>query len=301
MSNCKDKINSTCGKITNARCVDYEGKLSSCTELNAECRSHNVHEVLEDVSEQLTLACEALDMTKVIHECLQEEYGEGELPTLPEILTMLSKKVCELMGENGGECHSAFSAPISCMGLNYSCLVDECGVEAAPKDLKELLQMLIDLGCAGGGGVTPVNKMTFYEEHVEEVAIKRPPVPSTYFLPTGYNGITYLNSSTGPQKIEVHVSYNLKAEYDVGSENTESVSSAIIRTSTSNVDTPEYEFSGEYSRTDLETKTEIPHSVNYFKVLTIGAGERVSLKFRVFDSTGAKTKLKRAQILVKEL
>ena len=144
MSNCKDKISYTCGKRTNARCVDYEGKLSECTELDAGCRIHTVHEVLEDVGEQLTSHCNDLDMTKVEKDCLELDSAE---PKLPEVLTAVISKLCAIGEQVEGECHPVFTAPIACVGLDYGCLVDECGVEAAPTNLKELLQIMINQIC----------------------------------------------------------------------------------------------------------------------------------------------------------
>ena len=148
MSNCNDKIEYTCGKKVNARCSDYEGDLSSCSDLNPDCNSHSVHDVLNDINSQLSTVCSQLDMTAVDNGCITYE-GEGT-PTLPEILSKLSSLICTIQDQlpAEGECNSVYSDPIDCAGLDYSCLVDECGAEANPQNLTELLQIMITQICA---------------------------------------------------------------------------------------------------------------------------------------------------------
>lgn len=141
MSNCKDKIKYTCAKRANARCVDYEGEISECTGLDSECSIHTVHEVLEDNNKQLTKICSELDLSGVDRRCLEFEVEE---PKLPDFIGTIIAKVCE---EKEVECSVFLDTPIDCMELDYKCLVDECGVEAAPSNIKELLQLLIDRIC----------------------------------------------------------------------------------------------------------------------------------------------------------
>ena len=157
MSNCKDKISYTCGKRVNARCVDYEGDLSECTELDKDCGIHTVHEVLEDVAERLTDICDDLDMTNVEMGCLELEATE---PKLPEVLSAVIAKLCETQE---GDCNLIFNTPIECANFDYGCLVDECGAGIAPGNLKELLQTMINQSCdcCDGGGVTPTPESVY--------------------------------------------------------------------------------------------------------------------------------------------
>jgi hypothetical protein len=142
---CKDTLSYTCGKKVNARCVDYEGDLSDCTELNEDCKVHTLHDTLEDMNEQLTNLCEKVDITGLSGECVDF----GLVVTIKGALQTLTNKLCELEGRlpEEGACDPTFSADIACAELNYNCLVDACGVDAAPQDLKELLQIMIDQIC----------------------------------------------------------------------------------------------------------------------------------------------------------
>src|SRR5690554_818851 len=142
MSNCKDKIGYTCSKRVNSRCVDYEGEISECSELDSECRIHTVHEVLEDSSRQLTKVCSELDLSEVDKGCLQ---FETEDPKLPEVIGGIINKLCE---EQDTNCDMYLNTPIACMELDYGCLVDECGEAAAPQNIKELFQLLINQICS---------------------------------------------------------------------------------------------------------------------------------------------------------
>ena len=141
MSNCKDRIKYTCSKRINSRCVDYEGEISECSELDSECRIHTVHEVLEDTSRQLTKVCSELDLSEVDKGCLQ---FETEDPKLPEVIGGIINKLCEVKEEN---CDIYLNTPIGCLELDYRCLVDECGAEANPQNLKDLLQLMINQIC----------------------------------------------------------------------------------------------------------------------------------------------------------
>jgi hypothetical protein len=86
-------------------------------------------------------------MTKVDNGCI--EYEGEDTPTLPEILSKLSALICEIQDQlpEEGSCNSVYTDPIECAGIDYSCLVDECGAEAAPENLAELLQIMITQIC----------------------------------------------------------------------------------------------------------------------------------------------------------
>jgi len=148
MGNCKDKIEYSCGKKVNARCVDYEGNLSECTDLG-DCPSQNLHNVLEDMNRQLTEHCNNLNLDNSDVDCL---YTPGVRPTdltLPELLTSMSTMICQIRDSlpSDGDCNSVYTDPIDCANLDYKCLLDECGDSAAPQNLTELLQLMINQIC----------------------------------------------------------------------------------------------------------------------------------------------------------
>lgn len=325
MSNCNDKLKYTCGKITNARCVDYEGDLSNCTDLDKDCRVHTLHEVIEDVNEQLTKHCAELDMSGVDKGCLEGLDSESKLPKV------LSKVIAKLCETKEGDCNLIFNTPIDCAELDYGCLVDDCGVDIAPKNLKELLQSMINQGCecCEGGGGPAVSKMYFYKEKVEtkDVYSNLQVIDDKYSFINGYQELEYENTKTTPMTVEVHISYNFsKVMPGPGITSYNSLRSAIVKTVTG-VDTVQYEKEGtestrigyvNYSTNDFfppesieRVKTtpggfdtsvaildETYGNVSYFKVLTLQPSEKVSLKFGIEETV---VSIISAQILVKEL
>lgn len=146
MGNCNDKIEYTCGKKVNARCVDYEGKHSECTNLT-ECSSRSVHTTLEDIADQLTDLCNKVDTSGLSDSCLTYDESDGEQVRIVDILNKLQEEVCALKDivEAEEACPSIFTQDISCLGLDYNCLADPCGVQ--PQNLAELLQLIINQAC----------------------------------------------------------------------------------------------------------------------------------------------------------
>lgn len=211
MSNCKDKISYTCGKRVNARCVDYEGDLSECTELDKDCGIHTVHEVLEDVAKRLTDICDDLDMTNVEMDCLELEATE---PKLPEVLSAVIAKLCETQE---GDCNLIFNTPIECANFDYGCLVDECGVDIAPSNLKELLQTMINHSCecCDGGGETPpapeniYGRVLSYRSHANDYAI---PLRNWASGSTGYLADMTHTITTGSGLYEIYIETSVSAD-----------------------------------------------------------------------------------------
>lgn len=358
---CEIDFDNTCMGEQNARCVTYQGDLSECTELNTECRTHTAHEVIEDISTQLTKFCQDLDMSNVTMDCF--DFG-AVVPTLPELLTSIISKQCT---PDELACDTVFNMPILCAELDYKCLYDECGNVLEPQNLKELFQSLINKSCEQGESPTipttiveagnnitvdttvegdtttytvnalmpePVSKATFYQEVISDIDISDTiPTPTgVFFFPTGYNTLEYENVSTSTKLVEVHVSYETEnaSPIEPATSSYNDVESAIIKTSTGGADTIQYRGGGMTSISvfgydvqdgqyisDVSTEQvkstpgnhtvipsfnviSMPLNTSYFKVLTLSAGEKVSLKFNYKDET-VGSRLKRAQILVKEL
>ncbi len=144
-----NKIDNTCGKKINARCVDYEGEINDCSSLeDKDCLS--IHETTEDIYKQIEDLKECLDLSSLGKNCL--EYGEEcEDLKINKVLLKLEEKVCELCEaiptpqSDPNYCNPIFEQDLSCLELDYKCLTDPCNNEI--KTLKQLLQALIDKNC----------------------------------------------------------------------------------------------------------------------------------------------------------
>lgn len=144
--NCGDKIGA-CLKKTNARCVTYEGKHSECSELDC-CDRPSVHDTLEDMSDQFSAICSAIDTAGLGDLCLEYDgTGEEGEVLVKDVLLKLEQTVCDLKEniQEEGECNPIFNQDITCAGLDLSCLVDECGEQ--PSTFKEVLQIMINEIC----------------------------------------------------------------------------------------------------------------------------------------------------------
>jgi hypothetical protein len=191
-----------------------------------------------------------------------------------------------------------------------------------------------DPGSIGPIGPTPVvaAKLNFYEEKISAVNVKDMASPNIYGFPTGYNTLTYTNTSGVSKDFIVHAAYDHKAEINSNNQKIENwVDGAIVKT-VSAVDTVEY---GNVDRIDVEASlfdgllvgdainiatpapnnvtTAAPNPVEFrfityehaknvamFKKVTLLNGESVSLKFKTKDNT-TPSQLLRAQIFVQEL
>lgn len=134
----------TCGgKKMNARCVDYEGKVSKCSGTEDKCKKRTVHEVLEDNSQHLTEICRQLDMSDLTPGCLEVEVSK---PEVKDYMQAIIDKLCD----SKFDCEKLFNTSLECSGLDYKCFVNECEEEFKPSNLTELFQMLIDRSCNNG-------------------------------------------------------------------------------------------------------------------------------------------------------
>lgn len=139
-----DKIEDTCGKKINSRCVDYEGEVNSQSELEQEgCL--NLHETTEDIYDQLEDIQTSIDLSDFKEDCIEYEQ-EGETLKVNEVLKGLQDKVCELAETEEG-CHPIFDADITCLGLDLDCLsTDPCGDPITT--FKQLIQAMITQACS---------------------------------------------------------------------------------------------------------------------------------------------------------
>ena len=141
------KIEDTCGKKINARCVDYEGPINEQSELDAEdCL--DVADTTEDIYNQLEDIQNSIDLSNLGEDCITYEQA-GDNLLVSEALIGLEQKICELSGvtdpENPG-CHPIFDADISCLNLDLGCLTTPCDTPITT--FKELIQALITQSCA---------------------------------------------------------------------------------------------------------------------------------------------------------
>jgi hypothetical protein len=180
-------------------------------------------------------------------------------------------------------------------------------------------------------------KINFYQETIGEVQVALSPVPNVgvYHFPTGYNNLTYTNTSGATKTFAVHVSYEVASlsgmSIIANDNNLKNWVDAAIVTTVLAVDTVEYEA---YSRLDLsgslydgigggsevnfvtaEKVVTTPSlnnvefrfgnglmtdTVSFFKMVTLNNNETVSLKFKTL-SVITNSALFKAQILVQEL
>jgi len=149
---CRDKIKDRCLKKVNATCVDYEGALSSETNLDPlDC--HTVEEVLEDMNDQLDDIYEQIDLDGIDESCIDfQEEETGKIKVKEAILALTSKlkdimehvgMSCDNCPECEPSCNPIFTEDITCLGLDFGCLVDPCGNQYTT--LKDVLQGIIDV------------------------------------------------------------------------------------------------------------------------------------------------------------
>ena len=136
---CKDKILYTCGTRLNARCVDYEGIISECSELGT-CDKYRLHDVIEDTQSILTRHCNFLDVSDVDPECADLSAE----PSLSGYLNDLYAKVCSMGAQIP---NTLCDMDITCLNLDYKCLLDDPCNEGKPSNPSELFQLLIDQIC----------------------------------------------------------------------------------------------------------------------------------------------------------
>lgn len=144
---CGDKLKYTCGKRTNAKCVDYEGDLHNETSLES-CDCYNVEEVIEDINGTINDITNAIDLADLGGLCITYPLTDGKI-LVKDALKKIEEKLCELADAvelDPPDCPTIFSQDISCLGLDYECLTDACDNDIT--NLGELLQALITQVCA---------------------------------------------------------------------------------------------------------------------------------------------------------
>ena len=143
-----DKIEDTCGKKINARCVKYEGEINEQSSLE-EDDCLNVHNTTEDIYEQLEDIQCSIDLSALGDKCIDYTQKDEDKLKVAEALLGLEEKLCEIVGEVApveGACHPVFDADITCVGLDLECLeLDPC--DNPITTFKDLLQALITKVC----------------------------------------------------------------------------------------------------------------------------------------------------------
>jgi hypothetical protein len=180
-------------------------------------------------------------------------------------------------------------------------------------------------------GRTP--KLYYYDESIVPINLVSDPafVDLTYFMPTGYTGLTYTNTSGVTKDFLVKVSYDTVSKYDVtgsfaqpaignwvdgaitknnaaaiyqvagftqiGAFLVDNVTNTIITPLTPEkvVTTP----SGNAVTTTVGNSAIIPRNVSFFKVVSLGNAESVQLKFRA--KSGNRADLLQAQFFIEEI
>ena len=144
MGNCNNRISSTCGKKINAKCVDYEGDFHNESNLDT-CDYPNMEDVIEDINVTLNEITDALDTSGLGDSCITYTEVGGKI-TIKEALLRLEEKICSLSSAVSVDgCSPVFTDDISCVDLDFKCLVDPCGEQIT--NMKDLLQALINKVC----------------------------------------------------------------------------------------------------------------------------------------------------------
>lgn len=137
---CKDEVFYTCGPRLNARCVDYEGILSECSNLGS-CNKYRLHDVIEDMQGILTDHCKVIGIEDVNTSCLDTPVT---FDSFGEYVTDLYSRICTIYSELPD---TLCDMDITCLNLDYKCLLDGPCNEGAPNSASELFQLLIDQIC----------------------------------------------------------------------------------------------------------------------------------------------------------
>ena len=184
--------------------------------------------------------------------------------------------------------------------------------------------------CNGTGA--PAAKENFYEEFIGDVQVNTGlPNPAVYHFPTGYEILTYTNTSGVSKDYIVNVSYDVSMNASNTEDPSHWVDGAIVKT-VGAVDSVLYESLGSTDMLvalydgptvgDIINIDSIPDTVNttpgnnpvevrfgnilkprnisFFKKVTLADGETVSLKFKTKD-VSSESLLRKAQIFVNEL
>lgn len=112
----------TCISTVDSNCVVYRTK-DKDSGLKTEC--HRLTEVLDDIYLKIS------------------PDSSEELKELSERVTALEKRI-DAIDKNTSEKESLCKASIEMCDLDYKGLVDECGTEVIPRNLEEVLQLIIN-------------------------------------------------------------------------------------------------------------------------------------------------------------
>lgn len=140
-----DKIEDTCGKKINSRCVKYEGEVNEDSALDsADCL--NIHETTEDIYNQLEEIQDSINLEALGDTCITYVQEDENKLKVKEVLFALEKAVCDLQPEAAPDCNPIFDADITCIGLDLECLeTDQC--DNPITTFKDLLQAMITQIC----------------------------------------------------------------------------------------------------------------------------------------------------------
>jgi hypothetical protein len=178
-----------------------------------------------------------------------------------------------------------------------------------------------------------VPKLYYYDESLVPVDLILDPafVDMVYFMPTGYTGLDYTNTSGTTKDFLVKVSYDTVSEYDVtGSFAQPSIGNWVDGAITKNNAAAIYQVAGNTSigtflvdnvtntiitpltpetvvtipsgnavTTTVGNSAIIPRNVSFFKLVSLANGESVQLKFRA--KAGNKSNLLQAQFYIEEV
>lgn len=142
----------------------------------------------------------------------------------------------------------------------------------------------------------------FYVENIETVEVKDQADPTEYEFPSaGYSNLSYTNITGVSMDLLVSVSFDHGRSISAATDWYNDVRGAIVKTVAS-VDTVEYEHLGLNAMVGTVNFTVLQkiENITFFKKVTLGNNETISLKFRTKDAS-APSQLYKAQMMLTKL
>lgn len=146
---CGNKTKETCGEVTYATCVDYEGDLGKNSKITDNCVT--IQETTEDLYYITDDIITDLDMSDLGDNCLTYPLIEGSVRP-KTVLKVHEDEICEIK-EKLEDLNNLKNLDITSWNLNLDCLSDQCNNPVTT--LGSLLEAIVSITC---GAETTINQ-----------------------------------------------------------------------------------------------------------------------------------------------